>query len=604
MNRYQRFVLPHLGVIYYALGLASLLFTSACSRQIAYEPSGPDPQTYSKPDPTPIAAVAAIPVHYTDVTEDAGIRFVHVDGKTGKKWMPETMGSGCGFFDYDQDGDLDLFLVNGRYFDSQANEAQKPTSALYENDGQGHFEDVTERAGLNVCLYGTGCKMADYDGDGDIDLFLTSAFDGNRLYQNQGNGSFKDVTGAAGLTSPTWKDKQGKEHPYWSSSAAFFDYNNDGWQDLFICNYICWSPDTDIYTTITGVGKAFTRPDLYDGLSPLLYKNNGNGSFSNVTQDAGLWNPNAKSLGVAVEDFNDDGNLDLVVANDSQPNFLFINLGNGTFVDRGMSAGIAYDENGRARAGMGIDVGHYFNDERPVIAIGNFSHEPISVFVPEGSCFFRDVSGQTRMNRPSLLSLTFGLVSFDYDLDGWLDMAVANGHIEPDIQKVEKDVTYAQSPQLFRNLEGKAFAEMTRETGDDFAKPMVGRGLAFGDIDLDGDLDLLITACGDRPRLLRNDSASREHHWIRLQLKGRAPNTQGIGARVVLESGGQKQIRRITNGSSYLSQSEMALTFGLSQSTALDALTIQWHGGPVQQFDSTQLAALALNSIHTLMQPM
>ncbi len=565
----------------FILLLFSLLFAH-CGKEETPEPVAPEPELYSMATPTPLPEVP--PITFENITKEAGIDFKHTAGYSGKKYMPETMGAGGGFFDYDNDGDLDLFLVNSRYFAPEDQNKPAATCALYENDGTGRFTDVTQQAGLDISLYGMGCTMADVDGDHDQDLFITAAIDGNRYFENNGDGTFTDHTNKVGLQSPQWKDEQGRTYNYWSTGAAFFDYDKDHDLDLVVCNYIEWSIENDIYTTRDGMGKSFTTPDLYQGQTCLLYQNQGDGTFEDVTQQAGLYNPEGKSLGIAIFDFNSNGYLDFAVSNDSQPNNLYVNQQDGAFVDKALTAGVAYDENGRARAGMGIDVARW-NRETPAIAIGNFSHEPVSLYNMENTLFFVDAAGRARISRPSLLSLTFGLVFFDYNLDGYLDLALANGHIEPDIHKVEKEVKHAQPPQLFLNRGGKRFEEVTYRVGDGFAKPMVGRGLAYGDIDLDGDLDLLFTECNGPARLLRNENAALLNHHLRIKLIGNPPNTDAIGAEVRVTAGGTTQMQMVRTGSSYLSQSELALTFGLGDHEEIESLHITWPDGSEEEIE-------------------
>ncbi len=581
-------------------GITVSLFLIQCGSETAMEPEAPAPEAYNAPEPTPTPKpINTIPeITYADITKQAGITFLHNNGHTGKKYMPETMGGGCGFFDYDNDGDLDILFTNGRDI-VPSEDTQMTTFALYKNDGAGNFTDVTAETGMDIELYGMGCAMADYDGDGDMDIFVTAAIDGQRFIRND-NGEFVDVTEEAGLTAPTWTDDKGKTIPYWSTSAAFLDYDKDGWLDLFVCNYIQWSIENDIFTSITGIGKAFTRPDLYKGLSPLLYKNNGDGTFADVSKASGIWNLDGKGLGVSVEDLNEDAWLDIVVANDAQPDFMYINNGDGTFTDMGLASGIAYGDDGRARAGMGIDIAFPLKNESSVIAVGNFSHEPVSFFVQEAEGFYIEASGRTRISRPSLLSLTFGLAFLDYDFDGWLDLVIANGHIEPDIERVEKEVSYKQPPQLFRNINGETFEDVTKEVGKEFAEPMVGRGLAYGDIDNDGDLDLLLTECGGPPRLLRNDGGANANNWIRFKLQGKAPNPDAIGSRVILQTDGKTQMRRVRTGSSYVSQNELTLSFGLGDAEKLESLTIEWHDGPVQKFTKEEMKHIQINTTHKI----
>lgn len=586
----------------YLVCLALMASLAACSKSKPVEPDAPSPETYVKADPSPTALIKPeTKIIYKDITQTSGIDFVHENGLSDNKYMPETLGSGCSMFDYDNDGDLDIFFVNSRKIAPKEEPAQKAIQRLYRNDGSGHFTDVTKETGLDVSLYGMGCAIADMDADGHRDIFITAAIDGNRLFKNNGDGTFSDITEPSGLTSPQWTDEEGRTHPYWSTGAAWVDYNRDGWLDLFVCNYVQWSVENDIFTTRAGLDKSYTTPDYYDGLSCLLYKNQGDGTFKDVSKAADVWNPEGKSLGVAIADFNNDHFPDLVVANDTQPNYLYLNKANGTFEETGLTAGIAYDENGRARAGMGIDVA-YFND-RPTIAIGNFSHEPISFFSMVSNMFFVDTAGRTRLSRPSLLSLTFGLVFFDYDLDGYVDMAIGNGHIEPDIEKVEKDVLFKQPPQLFKNHEDQRFEDITPQIGEDFSRKMLARGLANGDIDGDGDLDLLLSACGGPPRLLKNQDAASVNHFIRLRLMGHYPNQDAIGAKISLITGTHKQTFSIRTGSSYLSQSELTQTFGLGESTSIDRMEIIWPNGQEQIISGDQLSELEIDSTNIIKQP-
>ena len=584
--------------------LCGILILHGCGSEPQEQPDAPEPATYSQIAATPSVqgTSRAARVRFTDITANAGIRFVHESGYTEEKLLPTTMGSGGGFWDYDGDGHLDVFLVNSRRFDSTGAVGDPAVQALYRNDGSGRFLDATRGSGLDLSMYGMGFTTADYDADGDQDIFLTSVLDGNRLMRNDG-GRFLDATAAAGLTSPTWTDSEGREHTFWSTSAAFLDYDNDGWLDLFVCNYVEWSVENDIFTTRAGLGKSFTIPDLYKGQTCLLYRNQGDGGFQVVTEEAGLLNAAGKSLGLAVDDFNADGHVDVAVSNDGQPNFLYLNQGDGTFLDVALQAGIAYDESGRTRAGMGIDIGRPFEQGKPTIAIGNFSREAISLYTQVTEDFYVDAAGRAGASRATLLPLTFGLAFFDYDLDGWVDLALANGHIEPDIEAVENGVTYRQAPTLLRNLEGQKFSDATSEAGPDFGIPMIGRGLAYGDIDGDGDLDLLLTENGGPPRLLRNDNASETSHWIRFSLRGQPPNVDAIGARVTVKIGGRTQSQMVRSGSSYLSQSERTLTFGTGEFTAVESILIQWPMGLKQEISGGEALALGIDKTHVLGEP-
>ena len=511
-------------------------------------------------------------LRFTDITRVSGIDFVHENGAFGEKWMPETMGSGGGFFDYDGDGWLDILLVNGMEWPGHKTGGSSATLHLYRNLGNGRFQDVTAETGLSVSLYGMGAAFADYDGDDDVDLFVTAVGD-NRLFRNDG-GSFTDVSRSAEVDG---REAATQPSETWSTGAAWLDYDRDGRVDLFVCNYVRWTPETDLYTTLDGDNKSYATPDVYDGESCRLYRNLDGERFGDVSQQAGVYDPDGKALGVAVADFNDDGWPDIVVANDTEHNFLYINQNDGTFVDIAVSAGVGYDEFGRARAGMGIDVAEISPDGNQTIVIGNFSQEPISLFTEVGDGLFQDIAGSARITGASLLKLTFGVTFVDLDLDGRLDLVTANGHIEPTISTVVRNITFAQEPLVFVNLGKALFDEVGSLLGDAFTEPIVARGLAYGDVDRDGDLDLLFTVNGGRPRLLRNDLPRENHNSVVFEIQGTAPNTGALGAKVTVYSGGQKQRRMVRTGSSYLSQSDnSSLIFGLGQEQSIDSVVVRW----------------------------
>lgn len=511
-------------------------------------------------------------ITFTDITREAGINFIHETGAFGNKWMPETMGSGGGFFDYDNDGHPDLFLVNSTTWPGQpANPSA--TSRLFRNAGDGTFEDVTQQTGTGLSIYGMGAAFADYDADGDTDIYITALGD-NKLLRND-SGQFTDVTRAMGVDG---NSKASGVPPAWSTGAAWVDVDRDGWLDLFVANYVKWTPETDIYVTRDGKTKSYATPEGYKGETSRLYRNIEGKQFEDVTVESGILNEEGKSLGIAIADFNDDGWPDLVVSNDTQPNFLYINQGDGTFNDVAIPSGIGYDETGRARAGMGIDIADVENEGRLSIAIGNFSKEPLSLYTQIGDGqLFQDQAGVARLTRPTLLALTFGLRFADFDLDGYLDLVTANGHIEPEINNVQQDITFAQAPQIFHNSGGR-FVDVSTHAGPAFAQSFVGRGIATADIDADGDLDLLFTTNGDAPRLLRNDiQEGLESNWMRIRLSGAAPNLDAIGAKVTLWSNGKPQSRTVQTGSSYLTQSDIStLIFGLGDTLAADSLVVQW----------------------------
>ena len=551
-----------------ALSVALSVAAAACARE---EPPAEEPPAYTRPAyATAAPRSISTPLRFTDVTRSAGIDFVHETGAFGQKWMPETMGSGGGFLDYDSDGWPDLFLVNGSEWPGRGSSPGTAFSRLYRNLRDGRFRDVTEEAGLAFPAYGMGVTFGDYDADGDPDIYLT-AVGGNHLLRND-DGRFTDVTERLGV------DGGGPEgRPAWSTGVAWLDADRDGWIDLFVCNYVRWTPETDLFTTLDGTTKSYATPEQYDGESCRLYGNRQGESFEDVTLHAGVHNPEGKSLGVAVEDFNDDGWPDLVVANDTYQNFLYLNDGDGTFTDVALEAGIAFDEFGRARAGMGIDVAEVASQGRLSIAIGNFSNEPLSLYTQIGETLFQDLAGSARLTRPTLLPLTFGLLFVDLDLDGYLDLVAGNGHIEPDISAVQRDVTFAQPPLLFLNDRRGQFVEVGSQLEGGFTDPIVARGIATADVDRDGDLDLLITVNGGRPKLLRNDLPPGEARWVRVELAGAPPNLDALGAVVTLYAGDLVQRRMVRAGSSYLSQSETnPLLFGLGNRTRADSILVRW----------------------------
>ena len=509
-------------------------------------------------------------VRFVDITAAAGIDFVHENGARGDKWMPETMGSGCALFDHDGDGDLDLLLVNCRGWHGAA-----AVGKLYRNDGGGTFADITAAAGLDFSVYGMGATIADYDGDGDPDIYLT-VLGPNLLLRNDG-GRYSDVAAVAGVAGATWRDDAGNDSPEWSTGAAWADIDGDGWLDLLATNYVRWSPETDIYTSLDGKEKSYATPQQYPGSTPRLYRNEGDGTFAEITAAAGLSLPGGKSMGVAMTDFEGDGLIDLVVTNDTQPNFLLRNLGGGRFEERGLAAGIGYDETGRARAGMGVDIASVDNDGVLSIAIGNFSREALSLYRQAGAEVFVDAAGKARLVQETLRPLTFGLRFFDYDLDGRQDLVLANGHIEPEINSVQKEIDYAQPPQLFWNAGGGQLLDASEKTGGLFVEPLVARGLAVGDIEGDGDLDLLLTTNGGPAYLLRNEGPTG--YAVALDLTGKAPNLDAVGAVVKATVGGATQVQMVRTGSSYLSHSPLALTFGLGDAEGIDRLEIRWPDG-------------------------
>jgi hypothetical protein len=515
------------------------------------------------------AAQSPLDFHFTDVTNAAGIHFKHNNGAYGGKLLPETLGSGCAFLDYDADGWQDILLVNS--MDSPGHTRQRSTLKLYRNNRNGTFTDVTRRAGLDVEMYGMGVAVGDYNNDGFPDILITCVGQ-NRLFKNTGKGTFVDVTNAGGL---------GKRQAF-STSALWFDYDHDGLLDLFICNYVKWSAERDVFCSLDGKHKSYCTPEAYVGQTCWLFHNRGNGTFEDVTAQSGIFDSSSKSLGVAMLDYDNDGWPDLLVANDTQPNKLYRNQRNGTFKDVAVEAGIAFSAEGKARAGMGVDVGDFDNSGRPGIAITNFDNEMIGLYRAEANGNLMDVAVQSGVGLPSKTTLGFGCVFADCDLDGSLDLIAVNGHIDDTVRDV-RNVGYAQAPQLFLNNGKGNFQEAGQEAGGGFSLPKVGRGLAVGDFDRDGDVDILMTTNNGPAYLFRADQTAGNRS-VRVRLVGTKSNRDGIGTRVKIFSGGVEQTRMVKSGSSYLSQSELPLTFGLGKRDSVDRLVVEWPSGRTEEF--------------------
>lgn len=542
-----------------AFVLASVLSILGCNG------NGPEPS--DQPERPSDGAVLS----FHDVTSDAGLsEFRHENGAYGTKWFPEAMGSGGGFVDYDGDGWLDVLLVGGGTWPAGEME---PVRALwlYRNNRDGTFTDVTDEAGLgDVQAYGFGITAADYDNDGREDFFFTT-LDENMLFRNEG-GRFTEVAAQAGVTGGAT----------WSTSAIFFDADRDGLVDLYVGSYVEWSPETDLVCTLKGGIRSYCTPEHYRGIPSLFYRNNGDGTFTDRTMEAGFADGPGKTLGVAEFDYNRDGWPDLIVANDTQRDLLYENNGDGTFTEKGAVSGIAYDENGGARAGMGIDTGVVDTTGEHTMFVGNFSKEMIGVYRHAGNGLFIDRAGASKIGLPSLYTLTFGLFLFDVDLDGDLDLFTANGHVQPEIEETQEGITYREPPHLFLNDGNGNFEDVAAMAGPALQQPLVARGAAYGDYDRDGDLDILVTENRGRAHLWRNDLSGGQ--YLRVGVEGRESNRDGLGTRLTAYAAGRRMERRARTGSSFMSQLEKTVTFGLGGADQVDSLVVRWPSGRVDRF--------------------
>jgi hypothetical protein len=565
------------------------------------QPAPPPPKLTQLTAPVaPERPIAEAPVvKFTDITRAAGITFVHNNGAYGDKLLPETMGGGVAFLDFDNDGDQDLLFVNSTYWPDHVPPGKQPTTAaLYRNDGRAQFTDVTTGSGLDASLYGMGVAVGDYDNDGRVDVFLTGVGE-NRLFHNEGAGKFKDLTASSGATSARRE---------WSTCAAWVDFDNDGDLDLFVGNYVRWSKqiDFEVGYKIDGLHRAYGQPTNFEGAFPYFYRNDGNGRFTEIAEAAGLHVKNpltgvpaAKTLGVAPVDLDGDGWIDLVIANDTVQNFVFHNQRNGTFKEIGAISGVAFDSNGATRGAMGIDAGYFRNDAALGIVIGNFANEMTALYVsaPNRPTNFTDEAIAEGIGPASRLLLKFGIFFFDYDLDGRLDVLTANGHLEEEISKLQQSQTYAQPAQLFWNAgespQGCFVSIGAEQAGEDLFRPIVGRGSAFADIDGDGDLDVVLTQIHGPPVLLRNDQ-QLGHRWLRLKLVGAKSNRDALGAWITLRVGSHTLRRQVMPTRSYLSQSELPVTLGLGQVTKPDSVEILWPDGSRQTVTDARVNALTV----------
>ena len=518
---------------------------------------------------------------FHDATAEAGIAFVHVNGANGQKFVIETIGPGGGFFDYDGDGRLDIYLINGAAVPGTEYDPA-PQNALYRNRGDGTFADVTEHAGVGDTSYGMGCAVGDIDNDGDLDLYVTN-FGANVLYRNEGDRTFADVTGAAQVGDEGW-----------GASAAFADIDRDGFVDLYVGNYHNFSYANHRVCGEGGSGlQLYCGPEAFDGVTDVLYRNEGDGTFADITTAVGLGSAEGKELGVVFGDVDLDGDPDLYLANDRTLNFLYLNDGTGTFAEEALLAGVAYNEDGDVEAGMGVDMGDYDNDGDPDLFVTNFQWETNTLYKNLGDGTFVDETFPAGLGKDSVAYLAWGTRFFDADNDGDRDLFVANGHLESDVEQYQ-NATFPQRNQLFLNVGDGRFEEYAEDSGA-LSLKRVSRGAAFGDYDDDGDIDVLVANVAAQPTLMRNDGA--DGHWVRLRLEGRDSNRAGIGTRVEVASGGQVQTDEVRSGASYLSQSDVQLHFGLGTATSIERVVVYWPSGRVEEY-----ADLGIDQEHLLVE--
>lgn len=513
-------------------------------------------------------------ISFRDVAGEGALDFIHDHGGSGEKFYPETMGSGCALFDYDNDGDLDIYLLQGAPLPGW--DKEKPLyNKLYRNDGDS-WTDVTAGSGLGDKSYGIGCAAADYDNDGDTDLYVTN-FGSDILYRNNGDGTFADVTRLSKI-----------DNPLWSASAAFFDADNDGWLDLYVVNYVEFSLDNNPWCGDRVSGKrAYCDPDVFEGIPDLFYHNNGDGTFSDMSNVAGIAAERGKGLGVVPTDYDNDGDIDIYVANDKVMNLMFINDGTGTFTEDALFSGVGFNENGQAEAGMGVDWGDYNRDGWLDLFVTNFSGESNTLYMNEKNGFFTDATFSAGLGQASLDLLGFGTRFVDLDLDGWLDIFVANGHVIDNIADFNRDYTHAQRKQVFMNNRDGTFSDVTDSLGGDLLVPSVGRGTAFGDIDNDGDTDVVISNNNGAANLLINEGTPM-NNWIGLHLEGRTFNRDAIGARVMVKSASGSQIATVNPAASYLASNDKRLVFGLGDDSVVDQIMVQWPGGGADRFEKIE----------------
>ena len=512
-------------------------------------------------------------IQFVDVTQEAGIHWKHVDGRSGQKYFMETLGSGAAFFDYDADGDPDLYFVNGAPLPGYVSQ-EIPTNCLYRNNGDGTFTDVTKKAGVGDTGYGHGCAVGDYNNDGQLDLYVTN-YGTNRLYRNNGDGTFTEVAESAGVTEPRW-----------STSCAFADYDRDGNLDLYVVNYIVFDINENPWCGLREKGiRAYCEPDNFIAQSDTLYRNNGDGTFTDATQTAGIYNTTGKGLGVVWGDYNNDGAADIYVANDSTENFFYRNNGDGTFEEVGFMVGVALSENGAAENGMGTTFGDWNNDGWFDLTVTNYAQQTNTLYHNDADGFFTDATTTTKTAQRTYPYLGWATAFIDYDNDGYQDLFVANGHLHENLAELGQEGTYGQRNLLFRNNSNGTFTEISETLGPGMKLTDVSRGATFADYDLDGDIDIVVTNSNTAPRLLRNDGGNRKN-WLQIRLTATNGSTDAIGARVKITTGTLTQTREVRSGDGYLSQQDLTLHFGIGDSEQVDSIEVQWQSGAKQLIGS------------------
>jgi hypothetical protein len=525
--------------------------------------------TLALPVATGVPANTTSPVTFTDVSRNSGIAFQHDNATSAEKYLIETMGAGAAWLDYDNDGYLDLYLVNGA-----ATKAYVPShplgSALYHNNGDGSFTDVTAQAGVAATgLFGMGVAVGDYDNDGFPDLYVTG-YGRSVLYRNNGDGTFTDVTAKAHVSNTN----------KWGSSAAWLDYDRDGRLDLIVANYVDFTPENN-RTCVENGHRSYCHPNKYHGQTPTLYHNNGDGTFTDVSAASGIGARAGNGLGVVCFDFNGDGWTDVFIANDSMENFLFINRQNGTFREAGVEAGVAFSEDGKSEAGMGVDAGDYDRDGRLDLFVTHLDLEWNRLYRNRGDGTFDDATFASKIGSGNYHKSGFGTGFIDYDNDGWLDIFIANGHVLDNVQLFHAGTSWAEPKTMYRNT-GRSFEEVSNRLGSDFIAPRVGRAAAFADYDNDGDIDILVTNNGQAPQLLRNDGGNR-NHWLGVCLIGVRSNRDGVGAKVRVRAGGATQINQAKGGMSYQAAHDPRLHFGLGNAARVESLEVEWPSGAVDK---------------------